>query len=237
MEAGAGRLSIDAAEETYRLDTAESLTFGRAAKAVIDGDNPHMHRVVGRLYADRWSWWLHNAAKHMPMTMIGDDDRLKTLPAGTAEPLTTTRGSIRFYAGVSGYEITWEHDRPLLPQAERSGPDSGDTVTADFGHVRLSPDQRRMMTIMAESRLRDPGATNIPANAEIAARCGWTLKQFDRKLDYLCRRVADSGVPGLRGHPGTEAANRREQLMNHVLHNGLITARDLDSLDPVEEPC
>ena len=228
----ADRLSFDAAEETYRLVPGETLTFGRAAKAVIDADNPYMHRVVGRLYFDRWCWWLHNTARHMPMSIIGDDDRLKTLPAGAAEPLTTAGGAVRFFAGASGYEVSWELERPVHQPDVHHGPDWEDSVTADFGKVRLSDDQRRMMTAMAEPQLRDPGSADpIPANAAIAARYGWTLKQFDRKLDYLCRRLADSGVPGLRGQPGTEAANRREQLVRHVLHNGLITAADLRLLD------
>lgn len=237
----AGRLSFDVAEETYHLEPDQTLTFGRAGKAIVDVDNPYMHRVVGRVYFDRWSWWLQNAARHMPMSMIGDDDRHKTLPAGAAEPLTTATGAVRFYAGVSGYELTWELERPPVAASTQTAElDTIDGVTADFGNVRLSNNQRRMMTVMAEPRLRDPSRpSQIPANAEIAARCGWTLKQFDRKLDYLCRRLADSGVPGLRGNPGTEAANRRELLVVHVLHNGLITADDLailDALQPAPEP-
>lgn len=236
-DASAGRLSFDAAEETHHLEPGDSLTFGRAAMAVIDAENPYMHRVVGRLYVDRWCWWLHNAAEHMPMSMIGDDDRLKTLPAGASEPLTTVQGTIRFYAGTVGYEATWELERPLVSADQHPGTVEEDTVTAEFGRVRLSADQRRMMTLMAERRLRDPGRPNpIPANAEIAARCGWTLKQFDRKLDYLCRRLADSGVLGLRGRPGTEAANRRERLLDHVLNNGLITIDDLAFIDDVGLP-
>ncbi len=230
-----GRLSLDAAEETYRLAPDESLTFGRAAKAVVDADNPHMHRVVGRIYFDGRCWWLHNAARHMPMSMVGDDDRSKTLPAGTAEPFTTAEGVIRFYAGATGYEMAWELERPLSPPDLEAGSHEVDVITADFGNVRLSADQRRMMTIMAEPQLREPGRPpQIPTNAEIASSCGWTLKQFDRKLDYLCRRLADSGVPGLRGHPGAEAANRRERLVRHVLDNGLITTDDLDLVDGAE---
>ncbi|MEM7324653.1 MAG: hypothetical protein AAF531_16300 [Actinomycetota bacterium] len=225
----ADRLSFDVAEETYHLDPGETLTFGRAGNAVVDADNPYMHRVVGLLYFDRWGWWLRNSAKHMPMSMVGDDDRHKTLPAGAAEPLTTPRGSVRFYAGATGYELTWELSGPsAAPDSPAGLPDTIDATTADFGKVRLSDNQRTMMVVMAEQRLRRPGVPlPLPTNAEIAARCGWTLKQFDRKLDYLCRRLADSGVPGLRGNPGTEAANRRELLVMHVLHNGLITTDDL----------
>jgi hypothetical protein len=234
----AGRLSFDVAEETYHLGPSETLTFGRAGKAVVDADNPYMHRVVGRVYVDRWSWWLQNSARHMPMSMIGDDDRHKTLPAGAAEPLTTATGAVRFYAGASGYELTWELEQPpAFPASQGCESDTLDGVTADFGNVRLSNNQRLMMAVMAEPRLRDPSRlSQIPANAEIAARCGWTLKQFDRKLDYLCRRLADSGVPGLRGNPGTEAANRRELLVAHVVNNGLITADDLALLDGTELP-
>ncbi len=230
-----GRLWFDVAEETYNLEPNATLTFGRAAKAIVDPENPYMHRVVGRVYFDRWCWWLENSARHMPMTMIGDDDRLKTLPAGAAEPLTTAQGIVRFYAGAAGYEVAWELEVPPTSPNLDTDPDGADTVTADFGNVRLSADQRLMMTAMAEPQLRDPGRQSpLPANAEIAARCGWTLKQFDRKLDYLCRRLAESGVPGLRGRPGTEAADRRERLVRHVLHNGLITVDDLAGLDRTE---
>ncbi len=236
-EADENRLSFDAAEETYRLDPHETLTFGRAARAVVDADNPFMHRVVGRLYFERWAWWLHNTARHMPMTMVGDDDRFKTLPAGAAEPLTTTGGAIRFYAGATGYELTWELERPLPPPAGEDGAGVADDDTADFGNVVLTSDQRRIMTVMAEPRLRNPGLpSRLPANAEIAARFGWTLKQFDRKLDYLCRKLTDSGVPGLRGRPGTEAADRRERLVRHVLDNGLITADDLLTVGSLVTP-
>ncbi len=229
---GAGRLSVDVAEETHSLEPGQVLTFGRAARAVVDADNPYMHRVVGRISTDRWCWWLHNTARHMPMSVIGDDDRLTTLPAGAAEPLTTTRGAIRFYAGVAGYEVTWELEHPFTPPSSGVDREPIDAETADFGIVRLSADQRRMMTLMAEPRLRDPaGPPLLPANAEIAARCGWTLKQFDRKLDYLCRRLDASGVPGLRGQPGREAADRRERLVTHVLNHGLITIDDLAWLD------
>lgn len=240
-QADPGRLSVDVAEETYHLESGETLTFGRAAKAVVDAANPYMHRTVGRLYVDRSCWWLQNNARHMPMSMVGDDDRVKTLPAGAAEPLTTTRGAIRFYAGVAGYEATWELDQPLSPPAPTLDDrvelvlDELDAITSDFGNVRLSSDQRCMMVAMAEPRLRDPGQTvHIPANGEIAVRCGWTLKQFDRKLDYLCRRLAETGVPGLRGRAGTEAADRRERLVRHVLNNGLITIDDLDLLDVLD---
>jgi len=228
----AGRLWFDVAEETYNLGPEASLTFGRAAKAIVDPENPYMHRIVGRVYFDRWCWWLENSARHMPMTMIGNDDRLKTLPAGAAEPLTTAQGVVRFYAGAAGYEVAWELEVPPTPANRDADPEGADTVTAEFGNVRLSSDQRRMMAAMAEPQLLDPGSRSpLPANAEIATRCGWTLKQFDRKLDYLCRRLAESGVPGLRGRPGTEAADRRERLVRHVLHNGLITADDLVVLD------
>jgi hypothetical protein len=86
-----------------------------------------------------------------------------------------------------------------------------------------------MLALFAEPRLRDPGRTDpaLPTNLDVAHRLGWSLKKLDRKLDYLCSRLSDAGVRGLRGSRGGEAHDRRRLLVDHVVNVGLITANDL----------
>ena len=70
------------------------------------------------------------------------------------------------------------------------------------------------------------------ALGQVAGRLGWSAKKLDRKLDYLCRRLTERGVRGLRGQPGDEAVDRRQRLVDHVVLAGLVTSLDLELLDP-----
>ncbi len=58
-------------------------------------------------------------------------------------------------------------------------------------------------------------------------RLGWSKKKFDGKLDYLCRRLDELGVPGLRGDIGALAKDRRTVLVDHALAHGTISQDDL----------
>jgi hypothetical protein len=70
----------------------------------------------------------------------------------------------------------------------------------------------------------------MPANREVAHRLGWTITKFNRKLDYLCRRLAESGVEGAFGDSGDLATNRRQVLVEHAVARRLVTVADLDDL-------
>jgi hypothetical protein len=86
-----------------------------------------------------------------------------------------------------------------------------------------------MLALFAEQRLIDPAVQPFepPANAEVAHRLGWSLKKLDRKLDYLCARLSEAGVQGLRGARGGEAHDRRRRLVDHVIRTRLVTEADL----------
>ena len=98
--------------------------------------------------------------------------------------------------------------------------------------VALNDEQRLLVVALAESRLRDSSAdpADLPANASIAHRLGWSAKKLDRKLDYLCARLSSEGVRGLRGEKGFEAVDRRARLVDHAISSGMVTTNDLGSL-------
>jgi hypothetical protein len=61
---------------------------------------------------------------------------------------------------------------------------------------------------------------------------GWTITKYNRKLDYLCRRLAEQGVEGMQGGSGAQASARRQLLVQHLAERGVITPSDLDLLPP-----
>ena len=71
----------------------------------------------------------------------------------------------------------------------------------------------------------------IIANRQGAARLGWSLPKFNRKLDHLCEKLHRAGVAGLHGGLGTGAADRRRRLVDHALEARLVTTDDLALLD------
>jgi hypothetical protein len=66
----------------------------------------------------------------------------------------------------------------------------------------------------------------------VARRLDWTITKYNRKLDYLCRRLAEQGVEGLQGGSGSLASGRRQILVQHLVERGAITTEDLALLPP-----
>jgi hypothetical protein len=66
---------------------------------------------------------------------------------------------------------------------------------------------------------------------DAAARLGWTLYAFTRKLDTVCGKLERDGVAGLRGGRGKLATNRRARLVEHAVATRLVTREDLVLLE------
>ncbi len=225
------RLIVSFIDESYEVDMADSLTFGRRAAVMLDDANPYLHRIAGSFVPHRGNWWLRNDGTQSELSLGGVEGRLSKIPPGQSEPLLGQEGFVRLQAGIAKYELTYIlGDPPILPP--QISPDRQGTGTAPFAVLRLNPEQRLLLTAMAVPWLTDPTADpeNMPANADVARELGWTTKKLDRKLDYLCRRFHQHGVRGLRGEMGNEAKNRRIHLVRHVLEVGMIDRRDLELL-------
>lgn len=227
------QLVIDFIDERYEAQPGTELTFGRAADVVLDDQNDFMSRTVGAFVFHGGSWWLQNRSKSAQLTIVAESGQQTLLPPGTSDPITVGLGRIRFQAGPTNYELNFELDHPPeVPEAPELGalaPDATGRPTAEFGIIPLNAEQRAMLALFAESRLRDPAAPHhdLPPNAEVAHQLDWSLKKLDRKLDYLCGRLSAAGVQGLRGSKGGEANDRRRRLIEHVLAVQLISVDDL----------
>lgn len=210
------------------------VSFGRTADITVDEANPYMHRIVGVFFHQDNVWWIANKSKHSLLTLVSKNGNLARLPSDGVAALTDGEGIVRFEAGPSTYEIGWS-----LPASGSIVPPSmGDQLVEDpeathqFGVVEINDEQRLLLVALAEPHLRDTTArdTDIPSNASVAHRLGWSPKKLDRKLDYLCARLDGEGVRGLRGAKGGEAVDRRLRLVEHAISSGMVAADDLDLL-------
>lgn len=229
----AGRLYLDFCGEETILEPGGSLSFGRCGDLVID-DNPYLHRRLGRFVDRGGVWCLDHLAAGTPMVVLDvDGTSASTVAPGSALAIVHGEFSVSFVAGRTSYELLGgleDHERGA-DLHDDDGPE-GDT-TLDWGRVELNPDQRLLLVAICEQRLRDPRRTNVgpPTNGEGAARLGWTLAKFNRKLDHLCEKLHRAGVPGVHGGLGASAADRRRTLVEHALASRLVDQRDLGLLD------
>lgn len=232
-----GRLYLEFCGEDRRLDPTDHLTFGRSGDLLVD-ENPYLHRIVGRFACRRGVWWVDNLGSSIALNvreLAGPSS--STVGPGSSLALVHGEFTIAFSAGPARYELMgaleaheWEVD--LL------GPDGlAGMRTLDWGRVDLNPDQKLLLLAMCEERLlnvvgeHDP----IPSNRNRAARLGWTVTKFNRKLDHLCEKLDRAGVPDVHGGLGASALDRRRRVVDHALAAGLVSVDELPLLDAARE--
>jgi len=227
MADDANGLSIDFCGEVRQLGPEDSLSFGRRGDLEVD-DNPYLHRVVGRFVFRQGLWWLQNLGTKITVEMRDrtTNSRLQ-IAAGQQAALVYRTFAVTFSAGPTHYEICGERSGGSLVAEEPY--ESAGTATIDFGVVPLSAEQHLLLVALCEMRLMS-GADQIPTNQALAARLGWTITKFNRKLDHLCAKLAREGVRGLRGGPDGLATDRRQALIEHAISVGLVARDDLGLL-------
>ncbi len=218
--------------ETRRLSEGNELTFGREAQLEID-TNPYLHRRLGLFRFENGSWWLHNIGSAIALDVIDAQSSSRaTVAPGAGMPITFEQCFVQFQASTVAYrlELTVETatvaGRPAVSDLEGKK-----TLTAS--EVDLNDEQRMLLAALAEPRIRNVGAPRsaLPTNRQVAARLGWSMPKFNRKLDHLCTKFNRLGVPGVKGDLGKLATNRRQALVDHALRVQLVSAADLEILD------
>ncbi len=215
------------------FEPTEQADFGRGARIDID-DNPYLHRRLGRFtFQDRW-WWLQNLGTNIVLQLIDPETGAASrIPPGTQGVLLHQHSVIRFEAGRVRYELIADQaHRP--PRPADPEPPQGDPPTIDLTEPPINDEQRLLLLHLCEARLRDPfGLLELPSNQEIADRLGWSLRKLNRKLDWLCDRLARQGVAGVKDPMG-RATRRRDRLVEYAVNSGLVTFDDLRDLDPAD---
>jgi hypothetical protein len=219
------------------LSPGDELTFGRSADLEID-DNRYLHRLIGRFTWANGMWWLVNTGSSIALRLADarGPSYAKVAPGATV-PLAYETAVLTFEAGGRPYELHLELlvDAPgfgLDPMPAGALDDEVDLeATTTAGSLPLNDEQRLLLVALCEPWLDDSSSNELPTNRQIAARLGWTITKYNRKLDGLCVKFAAHGVSGLRGSSDALARDRRLRLVDHALHAGVVTPADLALLD------
>lgn len=192
-------LTIDFLGEIYHPDPEVPFTIGREADLVVDDENAFLHRQFLSVTWASGLWWLNNVGAQLTATVSHDEGRVQAwLAPGASLPLVFTHTVVWFTAGSTTYEFELHLAESLLtPLEAESVPDGSATI----GRITLTPEQKLLVVALCEDVLRrgDRGAGSVPQSAAAAARLGWPVTKFNRKLDAVCAKLADQGVRGLHG--------------------------------------
>jgi len=223
-------LDVEFCGEWYRAAQDEELVIGREGDVRID-DNPYLHR---RFLTISWAhdlWWLANVGSQVCATVADAAGLVQAwLAPGASLPIVFGHTCVLFTAGPTTYELNLHNaDTPFIV-TDTSTTDAGETTIAP---VTLTESQRLLVVVLAEPLLRRDGTsvTEIPSSRAAAARLGWEMTRFNRKLDNVCDKLDKRGIKGLRGAPGQLAVNRRARLVEHAVTSRLVTEADLALLD------
>lgn len=223
-------LTVEFAGERHDVPADGVFAIGRDGDLVID-ENRYLHRRFLELSAEGGMWWLSNVGSRIAATVTDGTGRVHArLAPGARLPVVFDRLHVLFGAGSTSYDLTLHTAGGFAVAPEPRPVVAGDET---IGDVPLSPSQKLLLVALAENVLRqtETGRGEIPSSADAAARLGWTLTAFTRKLDTVCGKLEREGVTGLRGGRGKLATNRRLRLVEHAVATRLVSRDDLVLLE------
>jgi len=223
-------LTVEFCGETFPVTDGGSFTIGREGDLALD-DNQFLHRRFLVLHQQSDIWALSNVGTQLTATVSDEAGHLEAfLAPGAWLPLVFGETFVSFTAGPTSYSLTILNSEPPFASAPISVNEAGDTT---IGATHLTPDQRRLIVALAEPRLRGDGKASVmlPSSADAAARLGWTITRFNRKLDNVCQKLQRLGVRGLHGGPDRLASNRRGRLVEYAVATRLVSRADLVLLE------
>jgi hypothetical protein len=221
---------IEFCGEWFEIDPETGFGVGREADLTID-DNPYLHRVFLRVYEDFGLWWLANVGTLLSATVSDGTGQVQAwLAPGAKLPIVFQKMHVMFSAGSTTYDLSIHTDEDYFNTGVAASTNGGSTTIMP---VTLTSSQRLLIVALAESVLRQsvPGRGSIPTSTDAAARIGWSMTTFNRKLDNVCDKLDKIGVQGLRGGPGALATHRRARLVEYAVASHLISIDDLTLLD------
>ncbi|WP_211212395.1 FHA domain-containing protein [Gryllotalpicola ginsengisoli] len=223
-------LRIEYCGEWYDVDPETPFSVGREADLSID-ENPYLHRHFLSLYQEQELWWIANVGNLLTATVTDASGTVQAwLAPGARLPIVFQKMHVMFSAGSTTYDFTVYADGNVYETSSVNLRQAGTTTMLP---VTLTPSQRLLILSLAEGVLteRIPGRGTVPTSAEAAARLGWSMTRFNRKLDNVCDKLDKLGVAGLRGGPGKLATGRRARLVEYAVATHLVGVEDLPLLD------
>jgi hypothetical protein len=227
-------IRIEFCGEWYTVDAPGEFFIGREGDLAVD-DNPYLHRHFLRIYSDRDMWWIGNVGTLLSATVTDATGAVQAwLASGAQLPIVFPTLHVMFSAGSTTYDLTVHSEDEHFS----STPFAATTITSTtIMPVTLTLSQRQLIVSLAEGVLTQavPGRGEVPTSAEAAARLGWSMTTFNRKLDNVCEKLDRIGVSGLRGGKGKLANNRRARLVEYAVATHLVSAEDLPLLERAQE--
>jgi hypothetical protein len=223
-------LKVEYCGEWYEVDPATPFVVGREADLSID-DNPYLHRHFLTLYSEHDMWWIGNVGNLLTATVTDASGSVQAwLAPGARLPIVFQTMHVMFSAGSTTYDFTVYAEGTVYETSAVMLRDAGTTTMLP---VTLTSSQRLLILSLAEGVLteRIPGRGTVPTSAQAAARLGWSMTRFNRKLDNVCDKLDKLGVAGLRGGPGKLATGRRARLVEYAVATHLVGIEDLPLLD------
>lgn len=224
-------LKVEFAGEWFEPSSERTFSIGREGDLMID-DNQYLHRHFLQLAFVDGLWWLTNVGGRLAATVSSAQGAVQSwLSPGARMPIVFGESVVVFTAGPTTYEIVFHTAEPQFTVSTQvRNAVAGEATVMPEG---LTPLQRLLIVALAEPMLRRDGVgvTDLPSSADAAARLGWTMSKFNRKLDNVCDKLDRMGVQGLRGGAGKLASNRRARLVEYAVSSQLVTRADLDLLD------
>ncbi|MEE6282403.1 hypothetical protein [Georgenia sunbinii] len=221
-------LQLEFCGEWFPIERTGEFWIGREGALEID-DNPYLHRRFLRIAFLEDLWWVENVGSRLSATLAdGEGNTQAWLAPGARLPLVYAHMSVLFTAGPTTYEINLVNPTPAFAPSRPEPTHVGDTT---IGPVSLTESQHLLVLALAEPVLGGRGTASIPASAAAAARLGWALTKFNRKLDNVCDKLHRNGVRGLRGGPKQLAVNRRARLVEHAVAARMVSQDQLPALD------
>jgi hypothetical protein len=228
-------LSIDFCGEWFYPSLEQPFTIGREGDLVID-ENSYLHRRLIEIVHEAGIWWIGNVGNSISIGLsAGSGGYQAWLGPGLRVPIVFPELSVIFTAGPFTYDLSIHTESPsFTPVADLSVPTAGDIT---IGQTTLTHTQKLLIVALCEPLLRDAqvGISRIPSSAEAAARLGWPITTFNRKLDNVCDKLDRNGVPGVRGGVGNLATGRKARLVEYAVLSRLVTSADLALLDTVSQ--
>jgi hypothetical protein len=227
---GVTSLSVEFCGEWFSVLPQDTFSVGRDADLCVD-DNPFLHRRFLQLASDGRLWWVENVGARLAATVCDSIGGAQSwLPPGARLPLIFGVTTVIFTAGPTTYEFSIHIQNPAYRNAQAVDLPPGQTTV---GAVRWTTSQLQVIVALSEPMLSRDGSgfSEIPSSTEAAARLGWAMTRFNRKLDNVCDKLDKLGVRGMRGDPLTHAMNRRSRLVEYAVSSRLVTAANLPLLD------
>ncbi|MEO7122595.1 MAG: hypothetical protein ABI400_05670 [Lacisediminihabitans sp.] len=224
-------LKLEFCGEWYAIDAENDFSIGRESDLVID-DNPYLHRKFLRIYVDFGLWWVANVGHLLSATVTDATGQVQAwLAPGAKLPIVFETLHVMFSAGSTTYDFTIHSEEDYFNTSSALAGSGGGTTT--IAPVTLTSSQRLLIIALSESVLAQsaPGRGELPSSSDAAARLGWSMTTFNRKLDNVCDKLDRIGVAGLRGGKGNLATNRRARLVEYAVATHLVSSEDLVLLD------